>query len=312
MKTYLVTGGAGFIGSHISAALLNAGHTVRIFDDFSSGKRENIPVGATVITGDVRSLDAVRSACVGVDGVFHLAALPRVQLSIDKPLETNAVNITGTLNVLLAARDAKVRRVVYTASSSAYGDQPTLPLHEDMKVNPKSPYGLQKYVGEEYAKIASVCWGLETVSLRYFNVYGPRMTFEGAYVTVIAVFLQQKARGETLTITGDGTQTRDFTYVDDVVSANLLAMERTTVGKGEMMNIGAGDNHSVNEVASLIGGPVTHIPSRIEPHDTLADIRRAKELLGWEPHVKFADGLKRTKEWFEQTQNHKSTESQKQ
>lgn len=299
MKTYLVTGGAGFIGSHISAALLNAGHAVRIFDDFSSGKRENIPDGATVITGDICSLDALKSACTGVDGVFHLAALPRVQLSIDKPIETNEVNITGTLNVLLAARDAKVRRVVYTASSSAYGDQPTLPLHEGMKPNPMSPYGLQKYVGEEYAKVASLCWGLETVSLRYFNVYGPRLAFAGAYVTVIAVFLQQRARGETLTITGDGTQTRDFTYVDDVVRANFFAIESAKVGNGEVINIGAGDSHTVNEVAQLIGGSTTHIPPRIEPHDTLADIRRAKELLGWEPKVKFEEGLRRTVEWFQ-------------
>lgn len=299
MKTFLVTGGAGFIGSHISAALLRAGHAVRIFDDFSSGKKENIPEGATVITGDICSLDALRSACVGVDGVFHLAALARVQLSIDKPIETNAVNITGTLNVLIAARDAHVRRVIYSASSSAYGDQPTLPLHEGMKPNPMSPYGLQKYVGEEYAKIASLCWGLETVSLRYFNVYGPRLGFAGAYVTVVAVFLQQKKRGETLTITGDGTQTRDFTYVDDVVRANLLAMESAKVGKGESMNIGGGNNQNVNEVARLIGGQTTHIDPRIEPHDTLADIRRAKELLGWEPKVKFEEGLRRTVEWFE-------------
>ncbi|KKW47907.1 MAG: UDP-glucose 4-epimerase [Candidatus Kaiserbacteria bacterium GW2011_GWA2_58_9] len=289
--TYLVTGGAGFIGSHISAALLKAGHAVRIFDDFSSGKRENIPAGADVITGDVCSLDALRLACVGVDGVFHLAALPRVQLSIDKPLETNEVNITGTLNVLLAARDAKVRRVVYTASSSAYGDQPTLPLHEDMKVNPKSPYGLQKYVGEEYAKVASLCWGLETVSLRYFNVYGPRLTFAGAYVTVIAVFLKQKAAGQPLTITGDGTQTRDFTYVDDVVAANLLAMESPKVGKGEVVNIGAGNNVSVNTIAGLIEGPSVHIEPRLEPHDTRADNRKARELLGWEPRIRIDEGI---------------------
>ncbi len=297
--TYLVTGGAGFIGSHIVEALLSRGDAVRVFDNLSSGKRENIPNGAEFIEGDIRSLNALKSACVGVDGVFHLAALPRVQLSIDKPLETNEVNITGTLNVLLASRDARVRRVIYTASSSAYGNQPTLPLHEGMKPNPMSPYGLQKYVGEEYAKVASLCWGLETVSLRYFNVYGPRLAFEGAYVTVIAVFLQQKKRGETLTITGDGTQTRDFTYVDDVVAANLLAMESAKIGKGDVMNIGAGDNHTVNEVAQLIGGPTTHISPRIEPHDTLADICRAKELLGWEPQVKFQDGLRRTVEWFE-------------
>ncbi|KKU12737.1 MAG: UDP-glucose 4-epimerase [Parcubacteria group bacterium GW2011_GWC2_45_7] len=296
---YLVTGGAGFIGSHIVEALLARGDGVRILDDFSSGKQANVPAGVEVINSSITDPVAIAPAFMGIQGVFHTAALPRVQLSIDKPRETNEVNITGTLNILLAARDAGVKRVVYSASSSAYGDQPTLPLHEEMKLNPKSPYGLQKYVGEEYCKMASLFWGVETVSLRYFNVYGPRLTFEGAYVTVIAVFLKQRAEGVPLTITGDGTQTRDFTYIDDVVAANLLAMDSAKVGQGEVMNIGAGSNHSVNEVAALVGGLTTHIEPRVEPHDTLADVRRARELLGWVPQVKFEEGLKRTMEWFE-------------
>lgn len=288
---YLVTGGAGFIGSHLVDTLLTAGHRVRVLDNFSTGKRARVPAGVDLVEADIANFDAMRGAFRGVDGVFHTAALPRVQYSIEHPRESNAANITGTLHVFEAAREAGVRRVVYSASSSAYGDQP-LPLREDMKPNPKSPYGLQKYVGEEYGKVYALCHGLETVNLRYFNVYGPRMSDEGAYNTVIAIFLRQRKAGEPLTITGDGTQTRDFTHVRDVVRANMLAMTSAKVGNGEVMNIGAGQNHSVHEVARLIGGPVVHIPPRIEPHDTLADNRRAREFLGWEPTVPFAEGIR--------------------
>jgi UDP-glucose 4-epimerase len=202
-----------------------------------------------------------------------------------------------------------VRRVIYGASSSAYGDQDTLPLHEGMKPNPKSPYGLQKYVGEHYMRLAAMFWGLETVSLRYFNVYGPRLTFKGAYVTVIAVFLKQRDEGLPLTITSDGTQTRDFTYVDDVVAANLAAMDSRKTGHGEVINIGAGNNHSVNEVAGIIGGPTTYIPPRVEPHDTLADNRLARDLLGWSPKISFEEGLKRTIEWFQNLRTYEKTQN---
>ncbi len=300
-KHYLVTGGAGFIGSHIVEGLLTRGDSVRILDDFSSGRKSNIPTGVEVVDASITDPAKIVRAFVGIHGVFHTAALPRVQLSIDKPRETNEVNITGTLNVLLAARDAGVKRLIYSASSSAYGDQDTLPLHEDMKPNPKSPYGLQKYVGEHYLKMASMFWNLETVSLRYFNVYGPRLAFQGAYVTVMAVFLKQRAAGQPLSITGDGTQTRDFTYIDDVVRANLLAMDRTNVGRGEVINIGAGNNHSVNEVAKLMGGQTVHIPPRVEPHDTRANIDKARELLGWQPEINFEEGFARTMRWFETT-----------
>lgn len=300
---YLVTGGAGFIGSHIVEALLKRGDKVRVLDDFSTSKRGNVPAGAELFEASITDPKAMVPAFAGVDGIFHTAAMPRVQLSIEKPRESNEVNITGTLNVLLAARDTGVKRLVYSASSSAYGDQPMLPLHEEMKLNPKSPYGLQKYVGEHYCKMASLFWNLETVSLRYFNVYGPRMAFEGAYVTVIAVFLQQRAKGELLTITGDGTQTRDFTYIDDVVRANLLAMESLRVGRGEVLNIGAGNRRSVNEVAAYFKHPTIYIAPRIEPHDTLADIRRTKELLDWEPQVGFEKGLARTMRWFDGMKN---------
>jgi len=291
MAHYLVTGGAGFIGSNLSDALLSAGHTVRILDNFSTGKRENVPAGAEVVEQDFTDLEAIRPAFEGIDGVFHVGALPRVQISIEKPLDTNHANVTGTLTVLTAARDAKVKRVVYSASSSAYGNANPMPLREDMKTGPMSPYGLQKYIGEEYARLFNMLYGLETVNLRYFNVYGKRMADEGAYVTVISIFLREKKAGLPLPITNDGTQTRDFTHVDDVVRANMLAMTSDKVGKGEVINIGAGNNHSVNEVAALIGGPTMDGGPRIEPHDTLADNSKARELLGWQPTRDFAEAV---------------------
>jgi len=283
MKTFVVTGGAGFIGSHVAESLLARGDRVRVVDNFSTGKRSNVPAGVDLHEADITDLDSIRPAFAGADGVFHLAALPRVQISIERPLETHHANITGTLNVLLAARDAKVRRLVYSASSSAYGDTDVMPEPETLLPRPLSPYGLQKYVGEHYARLFAELYGMETVSLRYFNVYGPRMADEGAYVTVIAVFLRERAAGRPLPIAGDGTQTRDFTHIRDVVRANLLAMESSKVGKGEVLNIGNGENRSVNDVAKSIGGPTAHIPPRIEPHDTLADNHLARELLGWSP-----------------------------
>lgn len=292
---YLVTGGAGFIGSHLVATLIEAGHEVRIIDNFLTGKRENLHPQAKFFEADIRNLEAIKPAFVGVDGVFHTAALPRVQVSIQNPIETNEVNITGTLNVILAAKEAGVKRLVYSASSSAYGDPISLPLVETMKPNPKSPYGLQKYVGEEYAKLAALFYGLETVSLRYFNVFGPRMADDGAYCTVIAIFLRQRAANENLTIYGDGSVTRDFTHVRDVVRANILAMTGEKVGKGEVINIGAGENHSVQEVAEMIGGQISYLEPRVEPHDTLADNTLAKELLGWVPQVNFKDGIEELK-----------------
>lgn len=291
MKRYLVTGGAGFIGSHLAEALLARRDRVRVLDNFSTGKRLNIPKGVELVEADITDLESIRPAFEGVEGVFHLAALPRVQVSIERPLETHHTNITGTLNVLLAAKDAKVRRLVYSGSSSAYGDTDVLPEPETLLPRPLSPYGLQKYVGEHYARLFAELYGMETVSLRYFNVYGPRMADEGAYVTVIAVFLRERAAGRPLPIAGDGTQTRDFTHVRDAVGANLLAMESPRVGHGEVLNIGNGENRSVNDVAKSIGGPTVNIPPRIEPHDTLADNRRARELLGWNPEEDYAAAI---------------------
>ncbi|MDD5342140.1 MAG: NAD-dependent epimerase/dehydratase family protein [Patescibacteria group bacterium] len=300
---FLVTGGAGFIGSHLVETLIKQGNQVRILDNLSTGKRKNLHPKAEFIEADIRNLDQTRPAFVGIDGVFHVAALPRVQASIANPLECNGSNIDGTLNVIWAAKEAGVKKIVYSASSSAYGDSKELPLKETMKSDPISPYALQKYVGEVYMKLAAMFWGLETVSLRYFNVFGPNMAAEGAYVTVIAIFNRQKLNNQPLTATGDGEQTRDFTYVDDVIRANLLAMASTKVGQGEVINIGNSDNRSVNYIAKVIGGPVEHIAARVEPRNTLADTSKAKELIGWQPQVSFDEGLKRTIKWYQDNAN---------
>jgi len=290
-KKMVVTGGAGFIGSNLAEALVARGDEVHVIDDLSAGKREHVPEGATLHEVDICSYNELLPIVSGADTVFHLAALPRVQYSIEHPRETNDVNVGGMLNVLTAAREGGVRRVVYSASSSAYGDQPKLPLIETMPAQPLSPYGLQKYIGELYAQVFSIVYGLDTVSLRYFNVYGKHQDPEGAYALVIGKFLKQHAEGMPLTITGDGEQTRDFTHVRDVVRANMLASESLKVGKGEVMNIGAGDNCSINRLAALIGGRVEHVPARLEPKHTRADTSRAHALLDWQPEVSLEDGI---------------------
>lgn len=272
-----VTGGAGFIGSHLVKTLREEGHDVRIVD---------IKEGT-----DIRDKAFLKKEFANTDLVFHLAALPRVQYSIEKPEETNETNVSGTLTVLKAAHEAGVTRVVYSASSSAYGNSKEMPLKETTTPQPISPYALQKYVGELYCKLFSEVYGLPTVSLRYFNVYGPGADPHGAYPLVIAKFLQQRIEGKPMTITGDGTQTRDFTHVRDIVRANILAATSPNVGKGEVVNIGAGKNVSVNKIAELIGGPTEYISPRLEPHDTLADNSLAKKLLGWEPSVSIEDGI---------------------
>lgn len=294
MSLYLVTGGAGFVGSHLTEALLRDGHRVRVLDNLSTGKRENIPAGAEFIEADFCDADAIRPAFEGVDGVFHVGALPRVPLSIAQPVETAKTNIMGTLNVLVAARDAKVKRVVYSASSSAYGNQDRLPLTTDMRANPLNPYALQKYVGELFCQQFASLYGMETVSLRYFNVYGPRMANDGPYVTVIAIFMRQFKAGETLTIDGDGEQTRDFTHVKDVVRANIAAMQSSKVGKGEVLNVGGGKRYSMNFIANKISQNILHRESprgKGESRDTLADISLTKQAIDWEPTVGFEEGL---------------------
>lgn len=291
MKKSLVTGGAGFIGSNLVDALIERGDEVIIIDNLSTGKTENINPKAKFIEADIRNLDDIKTHFIGIDYVFHFAAFPRVQPSIDDPATANDINLNGTLNVLIAARDAKVKKVIYSASSSAYGDQTKMPLTEDMPAHPLSPYGLQKYVGELYCRLFSDIYGLPTVSLRYFNVYGKRQALEGAYCLVMGIFVNQRLKNQPMSITGDGENKRDYTSVIDVVRANILAAESEKVGKGEVMNIGRGSNYSVNELAKMIGGPTINLPPRIEPKETLADHSLAKELIGWEPTVNLPEWI---------------------
>ena len=291
----IVTGGAGFIGSHIVDALILDGHEVHIVDDMSAGKMENVNAKATLHKVDIRDKAQLVPIFAGASYVFHEAAVPRVQYSIDNPLETHDVNVNGLLCVLEACRVNNVGRLIFASSASIYGEPDVLPTREDMPTNPMSPYASHKYIGEVYLKLYAKIYNLETVCLRYFNVYGPRFDPDGAYPLVIGYFLKRMKEGKTLTITGDGTQTRDFVHVHDVAAANLLAMTGDKVGSGEVINIGGGTRYSMNYVAELLGGKVEYIPARLEPHDTEADISRAKELLGWAPEVKFEEGIKELK-----------------
>lgn len=295
-KRAVVVGGAGFIGSHLTDALLESGWRVDVIDNLSGGKMEHVNPRANFHKKDIRNYDDIAPVIAGSDVVFHLAALPRVQYSIDFPQETNSVNAGGSLNVLQAAKEGGVKRVVYSGSSSAYGNQETMPLHEGLRAIPISPYALQKYIGEEYARIYSEIHGLQTVTLRYFNVYGTRMDPEGAYALVIGQFIKLRKEGKPLTITGTGEQTRDFTHVRDVVRANMLASESLNVGRGEAINIGAGRNISMKTLAEMIGGDIEYVPARKEPLHTLANNQRAKELLGWEPSIQIEEGIEALRE----------------
>jgi nucleoside-diphosphate-sugar epimerase len=296
MAKSLVTGGAGFIGSNLVDALIERGDEVVIIDNLSTGNRQNLNLSASFQELDIRKLEDIKPHFQGVDYVFHFAAFPRVQPSIEDPSTSHDINLNGTLNVLIAARDAKVKKVVYSASSSAYGNQEKMPLTEDMPAGPMSPYGLQKYVGELYCRLFSEIYDLPTVSLRYFNVYGRRQLTEGAYCLVMGIFVRQRLENRAMTITGDGEQRRDYPSVIDVVRANIMAAESEKVGQGEVLNVGCGHNFSVNELAAMIGGPVEHVAPRIEPKVTLADISRTKDLIGWEPTVnlpEWIEGYKR-------------------
>ncbi len=290
-KKVVVTGGAGFIGSNLVAALCGAGIETHIIDRDPSFRRATLPKEAILHEVDVRHYDDIIPIMQGADVVYHTAAVPRVPYSIEHPIETTDENITGTVSVFTAAARAKVRRVVYSASGSAYGEQTLLPLVETMAANPVNPYGLQKYVGELFAKLWSETYDIETVSLRYFNVYGPGMDPNGAYALAIGRFALARKNNEPITIFGDGTVTRDFTHISDVVRANLLAAESPQVGKGEVINIGAGRNISIKALADMFGGEIVYGAARIEAHDSRADNRKAKELLGWEPTVVLEDGI---------------------
>ena len=289
---YVVVGGAGFIGSHIVDKLVEQNHEVVIIDNLSTGKMENVNPKASVEYIDISNVNECPNMVEimsGADALFLLAAKARVQPSIENPVEYETNNTIGTLNVLKCASDAGVRRVVYSASSSAYGNTEKLPSKESDPINPLSPYGAQKYYGEVMCKMFSEVYGLETVSLRYFNIYGERQNVGGAYAMVIGIFVDQLLNGKPMTIRGDGEQRRDFTYVGDVVNANILASQSENVGNGEVINIGNGDNRSINDIADMIGGERIHREPVIEPKETLADNSLAEKLLGWKPTQNIED-----------------------
>ena len=306
---FLVTGRAGFIGSHLVERLLREGHRVRVLDNFSAGKRENLAFAPgnqrlELVEGDITDLATTIRATRGVEVVFHQAAMRSVPRSVDDPLGANANNVTGTLHVLMAAREAEVRRVVYASSSSVYGDRPELPKREDQPPAPISPYAVSKLAGELYCTVWSRLYGVEAVGLRYFNVFGPRQDPTSQYAAVIPRFILWALREEPLEVHGDGLQSRDFTYVDNVVEANLLAARAPGVA-GEMFNVGCGSRVTLLEIIRLleeISGRAlkrVHTPPRAGdvPH-TQADVRKAKRFLGYAPLVEFEEGLRRTAEFF--------------
>jgi len=309
MSLYLITGIAGFIGSSLARALVSRGDQVRGIDNFSTGKRENVAEILDRIDfheADILDLEAMRKACAGADYVLHQAAIPSVPKSVQDPLGSNRANIDGTVNVLVAARDAKVKRVVYAASSSAYGDTPTLPKHEAMKPDPISPYAVAKLASEHYMTSFYRCYGLETVSLRYFNIFGPRQDPSSPYSGVLAKFITTMLNGQQPTIFGNGEQSRDFTYIDNAVSANLLACEApATNASGQAFNIATGRRATLNETFQLLQGltgyagePRYATEREGDIKHSLADISSAESALGYKPFVNFEEGLRRTVEWY--------------
>jgi UDP-glucose 4-epimerase len=303
----LVTGGAGFIGSHLAETLLRRGETVRVVDNFATGRRENVlRLGDDVelVEGDLRSYERAHAAVKDCDVVFHQAALGSVPRSVQDPLTTNAANVNGTLNVLLASRDAGVRRVVFASSSSIYGRNPALPKQEDMRPLPISPYAVSKLAGETYCQAFSEVFGLETVALRYFNVFGPRQDPDSQYAAVIPKFITALAAGRPPVIYGDGEHTRDFTYIDNVVTANLLAAEQAAA-VGQTMNVACGERYSLNDLVGTLreilgtATEATYAEARAgDVKHSHADITRAKELLGYAPEIGFREGLERTVAFF--------------
>ena len=306
MAHYLVTGGAGFIGSHLAEELVRRGHQVRVADSLVTGKRSNLDriKGIEFLEGDLSDLAFARRAAAGCEYVLHQAALPSVPRSVADPLTSNKANVDATLNMLIAARDAHVRRLVFAGSSSAYGDTPTLPKHEAMPTNPQSPYALQKIIGEQYLQLFTRLYGLETVTIRYFNVFGPRQDPSSPYSGVIAVFANALLQDRSPMIYGDGEQTRDFTYVANVVDGVLRACDAPDVSS-LIINVATGGRISLNRLFEtmrrLIGATVQ--PSYVggregDVRDSQADISLARRVLGYEPIVSFEDGLKRTVDWY--------------
>lgn len=306
---YLITGGAGFIGSNIVKKLLETGEKVRVVDNFSTGKRENIQefLGDSnfeLLEGDLSDLEFCREAIKGIDFVLHQAAIPSVPRSISNPLATNNSNVSATLNLLIVARDKPIKKFIYASSSSVYGDNPVLPKREDSPINPISPYGLTKYTGEKYVQLFYQIFGLQTICLRYFNVFGPKQDPESEYAAVIPKFIIALLNKESPVVFGDGEQTRDFTFVDNIVDANLLAVKAKT-GFGEVFNIACGKQISVNQLLELLQEIIdTDIkPKYAEPQQgdiphSRADISKAQEVFGYEPNIEFKDGLIKTVQWF--------------
>ena len=308
MIDYLITGGAGFIGSNLAEHLVTHGKTVRIFDDFSSGRRENI-AGLTgkaeVVTGSLCDLPAIQRAATGVRYVIHMGAIPSVPKSVQDPAATNAANITGTLNVLIAARDAGVKRLVFSSSSSIYGESPTLPKREEMTPSPLSPYAVHKITGEYYCRIFYQLYGLETVSLRYFNVFGPRQNPASQYAAVIPRFITAILKNEPPTIFGDGQQTRDFAHVQNVIEANLAACEAGPAACGEAFNVACGGKISLLDLVATINAICgKQVKPKFEPartgdiKDSQAAIDKAARLLGWKPSVDFRTGIEKAVAWY--------------
>jgi nucleoside-diphosphate-sugar epimerase len=317
---YLVTGGAGFIGSNTVDELVRRGHSVVVLDDLSSGKEDNLAEirnKITFIKGSITDIEVVRKAMHEAEYVLHLAARTSVPRSVKDPIETNKINIDGTLNVLVAAKELKVKRVVFAASSSAYGETPTLPKVETMQPMPISPYGVTKYVGELYGQTFGRCYGLENVALRYFNIFGPRQDPDSPYSGVLAKFCTAFLEDTQPLVFGDGEQTRDFTYVENAVQANLLACEAPSVS-GKVFNVGVGGRVSLNEVLRELGKitgkrlEAKHDPPRDgDIRDSQADISQAREVLGYDPQVGFEEGLARTFEWYRATQTKAAAKSEK-
>jgi len=312
MSKILVTGGAGFIGSNLTEALLKKGCIVRVLDNFSTGKRENLIFdkkypSLEIIEGDICDFNICQKAARKVDYVFHQAALPSVQRSIEDPGASNAINVGGTLNILLAARDEKVKRVIYASSSSIYGDTPTLPKHEEMNPTPLSPYALQKYVGEQYCRLFHQLYGLDTISLRYFNIFGPKQDPNSLYSAVIPKFIDALLHGHPPIIFGDGEQSRDFTYIENVVQANLLAMSAERV-HGEAINIACGKRTSLNQLLNILKdilgsaqAPIYEETRKGDVKHSLADIRRGKEVINYAPIAEIEVGLEKTVEFFKRS-----------
>ncbi|MAG11621.1 MAG: hypothetical protein CMI52_02325 [Parcubacteria group bacterium] len=289
---YLVTGGGGFIGSHLSEELLNRGHEVVIIDNFITGQRHRVPHDAKLVEADIRNYAEIAEYFIGVDGVFHTAAYPRVPRSIAEPMISHDINTNGTQNVLEASAKAGVKRLIFSGSSTPYGNQESLPLHEGMRVQPMCPYAAQKIAGELYCNVYSQLYNLETVCLRYFGVYGKHMLMDDEYAMAVPAFIKARLENKPVTIFGDGTVTRDFTHVRDIVRGNILAMESQKVGRAEIINLGAGKNVSVNDLAGAIGVKANYEEARYEPKDTLADNSKARELLNWQPTITFQEGMK--------------------